>query len=94
MVDADVVLEERRDAVLETVELRPGVLAQREDEVHAQAGLVDEARELDREGALAVLGRVVEEVLLELVEHDEQRAHALGPAADGLEQRLARLPGR
>ncbi len=38
--------------------------------------------------------RVVEEVLLELVEHDEQRPHPLRPAANGLEQRLARLPGR
>jgi hypothetical protein len=94
VVDADVVVEERGDAVLEAVELRPGVLAQREDEVHAQVGLVDEPRELGREGALALLGRLVEEVLLELVEHDEQRPHPLGPDADGLEQRLARLPGR
>ena len=94
VVDADVVVEQRRDAVLEAVELRPGVLAQREHEVHAQVGLVDEPRELDREGAVAVLARVVEEVLLELVEHDEQRPHPLGPAANGLEQRLARPPAR
>ena len=57
-------------------------------------GSLTRPRELDREGALAVLVRVVEEVLLELVEHDEQRPHPLRPAADGLEQRLARLPGR
>ena len=83
-----------RDAPLEAVELRPGVLAQREHEVHAQVGLVDDPRELDRERALAVLVGVVEEVLLELVEHDEQRPHALGPAAHRLDQRLAGLPRR
>src|SRR5204863_82109 len=80
---ADVVREQGGDAALEAVELRPGVLAQGEDEVDVQVGLVDQARELDREGAVAVLAFVVEEVLLELVEHDEQRAHPLGPAVDG-----------
>ena len=94
MLDADVVREQRGDASLEAVELRPGVLADREHEVHAQVGLVDEPRELDREGALAVLVRVVEEVVLELVEHDEERAHPLGPGADGLDERLAGPPGR
>ena len=94
VLDADVVREQARDAALEAIELRPGVLADREQEVHAQVGLVDESRELDRERAVAVLVLVVEEVLLELVEDDEERAHALGPAAERRDRSaLARPPG-
>ena len=46
------------------------------------------------ERRLAILIRVIEEVVLELVERDEQRAHLRRPAAQRVEQRLAGLPMR
>ena len=47
-------------------------------------GVVDDRGQLACERAVAVLVRVVEEVVLELVEDDEQRPHALGPRAQRL----------
>ena len=77
VVDAEVVREQQRDVPLEVVELGPRVLADREQDVHAEVRVVDDRRELGGETreplAVALVG-VVLEVLLELVEHDEQRA--------------------
>ncbi len=92
MLDADVVGEQARNRTLEAVELREGVLPDRQQDVHAQVGVVDDRRELAREGARAVLVRVVEEVVLELVQDDEQRADMLCPRAERLGDRVARTP--
>ena len=94
MLDADVVREQARDAPLEAIQLRQGVLTDREQEVHSEVGLVHDSRELTREGALTGLVRVVEEVVLELIEDDEQRAHRLGPGAKRLYDRVAGPPRR
>jgi hypothetical protein len=94
MFDADVVREQARDAPLEAIELRQSVLTDREQEVHSEVGLVHDSRELACEGALTGLVRVVEEVVLELIEDDEQRAHRLGPGAKRLRDRVAGPPRR
>ena len=102
VVDADVVRKQRRDVPLEAVELRPGVLADREQDVHRQARVVDDPRQLGREARQALvvaLVGVVLEVLLELVEDDEQRPGAAGPRAQRLGERCSRSrkrlrPGR
>ena len=94
MLDAQVVVEQARHSTLEAVELREAVLAQRQDEVHAQRRVVDDIDELAREGAGPVVGRVIEEVLLELVEDDEQRRHRAEPRRERLAQRHAGRPRR
>ena len=65
VVEPDVVREEVRDLALEKVELRQRVLADPEQDVHAQARLGHELGQPLRERALGI---VVEEVLLDLVE--------------------------
>jgi hypothetical protein len=92
VLDPHVVRKQARDVPLEAVELRQRVLPDREQEVHAQVRVVHDCRELAGEGALVLLGRVVEEVVLELVEDDEQGAHRLGPGAQRVRRRLAREP--
>ncbi len=77
---------------LEAVELCERVLPDGQQEVHSQVGLVHDRGELAREGALAVVVRVVEEVVLELVEDDEQRAYLLGPGGERLDDGAAGLP--
>jgi hypothetical protein len=93
MVDPDVVREERRDVPLEAVELGPRVLADREQHMDGQARVVDDPRELSRESGqslvVALVG-VVLEVLLELVEHDEERPVASDPRAERLGERRTR----
>ena len=74
MLEAEVRAEEVANASLEAVELRVGVLADRDEEGHPQVLAHDRARELESEGSLAVLVGVVEEVLLELVEDEQQLA--------------------
>ena len=74
MLEAEVRAEKVANPALEAVELRVGVLADRDEEGHPQVVAHDRARELEGEGPLAVLVGVVEEVLLELVEHEQQLA--------------------
>ena len=93
VLDAHVVREQARDLPLEAVELCERVFPDRQQEVNPEVRLVDDRRERLGEGALALLVRVVEEVVLELVEDDEQRAHALGPGAEGVLDGGARAPG-
>ena len=91
VVDAQVVVEQVRDAPLEAVELRERVLAQRDEEVHAQVGSLTIARTRRRTCPARRSSRVVEEVLLELVEDDEQRRARAGVQRG---QRLARAACR
>ena len=74
VVDAEQVREEARDAGLEAVEPRERVFANREDEVGRRPPLSQRERQLLLEGVRAFIVRVVEEVVLELVEDDQHRA--------------------
>ena len=89
-----VVREQAWNAALEAVELGQGVFADREQEVHSEVGVVDKARELTEERSLTVLLRVVQEVVLELIEDDEQRPHVLRPRAERLLRRPTGSPPR
>ena len=87
MVEAEVVREQIRNAPLEAIQLGQGIVAEREQNTHAQSGASHELGELAREAGL--LG-VVEEVLLGLVEHEQQVAgERLRPAAEGVRERLS-----
>jgi hypothetical protein len=89
--DAHVVLEQVGDAALEAVELGQRVLADGDQEADRQVGAVDRLRELHREAALALVVRVVEEVLLELVEDDQQvQVPAGGPGRQPRRQATGR----
>ena len=77
MLDVEPVREERRDPSLEAVEPGEGVLADRDEEVDRKLAPVDGPRELDGEGAFAVLVRTRDEVLLDLIEDHEQDAVAV-----------------
>ena len=82
VVDPEEVCEQAGDAVLEAVELRERVLANREHEVGRRAPPTQRDRELLVERARPSVGPVVEEVLLELVEHDQQRTADPVPPLD------------
>ena len=69
--DPQVRSEERRDLVLEAVEPRERVLADRHDEPSAEARVIDRARQLGGERLPGGTESVVQEELLELVEHDQ-----------------------
>ena len=75
VVEPEVVREEVRDPALEEVELRQRVLADPEQDVHAQARLGHELRQAPRE---RTVGIVVEEVLLDLVEDQMRVAFRCG----------------
>ena len=60
VLDSHVVREQLRDAALESVELGPRVLADGDEEVHAEVRVVDDPRELAVECPFAALVRVVE----------------------------------
>ena len=94
VLHAHVVREQAWNAALEAVELGQSVFADREQEVHSEVGVVDEARELTEKRSLAVLLRVVQEVVLELIEDYEQRPHVLRPGAELLLRRPAGCPPR
>jgi hypothetical protein len=92
VAQAEVVLEQARHAPLEAIETGERVLAQRDQEVHAQVGLRDGARQLVVEASVALVARVVEEVLLELVEdHEQLPAHGLGVGGEPVGERAAVL---
>ena len=87
MVEPKVVREQVRDTPLEAVELGERVVAERQQDAHAQSGAGHELGQLARETGLLA---VVEEVLLGLVEDEQQVAgKRLGPAAKGVRKRLA-----
>ena len=94
VVDAQVVAEQARDRRLELVKPGERVLAQRDQDVNVQADGVDDLRERRREAVGAVLVRVIEEVLLELVEDEQRGAHVHRPLAHGGDQRLLAAPRR
>ena len=73
MLDAEIVVEQLRNLPLEAVEHREPVLADRDHEVRRRVGSIDGKRELLVERPFASFGRVIEEVLLELVEDDQNR---------------------
>ena len=67
------------------------------NDVHRQARVVDDPRQLGREAGQALvvaLVGVVLEVLLELVEDDEQRARAIRPGAQRLGERRGRAAAK
>src|SRR5207244_1341812 len=82
MLDPDVAREDVRDVVLEDVELRVRVLADRDEKVGAEAAAVDGPRELARERSVAVGAAGVEQVFLELIEQDEEPDGLRPPSAD------------
>ena len=92
LLDPQVILKQPGDPVLEAVELRPRVLTDRDHEMHPQIDVVDDRREHVGKRAGTVLIRVIEKVVLELVEHDEQRPHPPRPTPQHVQQRLAGLP--
>jgi hypothetical protein len=94
VLEPEVVFEEARDLALEAVELRERVLAQRDEEVDAEARGVDGTREIASEAVVRVAVGVVHEVLLELVEDDEDvRRRASRPVLERRRKRLV-LPVR
>ena len=87
MVEPKVVREQIRDPPLEAVELGERIVAQRQQDTHAQAGPRDQLGQLEGETALRL---VVEEVLLGLVEHQQQVAgERLRPPPERVGERLA-----
>ena len=78
---------------LEAVEACPGILPDREQHVHRQAGVVDDPDKLGREPAQPLpllLAGVVLEVLLELVEDKQKRPRLPAPGPQRLRQRPRR----
>jgi hypothetical protein len=73
--EPEVVLEQMRDVALEPVQTREGVLAYRQEDVQIEVPCAEDLAELDGQ---SFVGRVVEEVLLELVEDQVDRGDA-GP---------------
>ena len=100
VLDTDVVREEAGDPPLEAIELRPGVVADREQDVDAEVRRVDDRSQApSRSRQPPSLVAVVEEEVLELVEDDEQRAHAApsrsaASARQGRPAASAGAPGR
>src|SRR3954468_4219025 len=94
MVHSNVVPEELRNPAFEAVELRPRVLADRDERVHAQVRVIDDLGKGAGERLVAVLVGGIEEVVLELVEYNEQRPHACRPLTQRWDDGLARLPRR
>lgn len=98
-VEAERVREQRGDAPAQAVEAREAVVAQRQQHAEVEAG-VDRVREFALEGIAGRGIRVVEEVLLELVEHQQHRAtHRLRECRDdafegGCGIDAGRRPGR
>ena len=84
---AQVVVEQGRHAALEAVELRQRVVAQRDQDPHAQVQAIDDLRKQRVERVLA-RHRVQAQVLLELVEDQQERPLvALTPLLDRLVER-------
>ena len=80
-----VVIGQEVDPALEPIELGQAVLADRDHEVRAQVAPRHRLRELAGERPLAVTPRVIQEVLLELVENEQQVGpETLRPALDQL----------
>ncbi len=75
--EAEVVVEQVGNGPLETTELPQRIFAQCHQEVHSQARVIDCPGELASERGLTIVTFVIEEVLLELVEHDEQIAQVV-----------------
>ena len=87
VADADVVVEQVGQAALEPVQPGQGVLADGDQEVGQDVPVVDDQGELLGEGVGALLIGPVQEVLLELVEDDQDRAaHPFGPDLEGVAQ--------
>ena len=87
VVEPQVVREEVRDPALEAVELGERVVAEREQDTNAETGARDELGQLVGKAGLL---RVVEEVLLGLVEDQQQvTGERVGPAPERLGERLA-----
>lgn len=92
MRDAHEVVEQVRQAVGERVEQRQRILTDRDQD--ADPGVAARQRPPERVDERSV-GAVVEDVLLELVEDQEQRAiQALGGVADRLRERSSREAAR
>ena len=73
-VESERVAEEPRDAALEAIEARKLVLSEADEKPDPQARLAQSLRELLDEASFAVFGLVVEQVFVELVEHDVEVA--------------------
>ena len=73
-VESERVAEEPRDAALEPIQARKLVLSEADEKTDPQARLAQSPRELLEEASCAVFGLVVEQVLVELVEHDVEVA--------------------
>ena len=89
MVHSQAISQDAGDGVFEAIELGEGVLANRNEKARPNT-LVDRFRELPGEPALAVLVRVVEKILFELIQDDEEIA--IQPGAHPIQ--LLREPAR
>ena len=90
VVEPERVGQEVGNPALEAVELAQTVLADGDQEVRVDVVAVHGPGELRLEPVRAGVGRVVEEIFLELVEDEEERDPELGPApGDELIQRQA-----
>ena len=92
VLEAQVVVEQVRDPALEPVEARDRVLADRDQDTERQVAAGEHAWQRGGEVVGVVARRVVDEVLLELVEDQEHPAAAARGAA--LDRRLERRAGR
>ncbi len=82
MIESEPVRKKVGDPALEAVELAQAVLPEGDQEVRVDVLAVDGPRELRFEPVLAGVGRMVQEVLLELVEEEEERHSQPGPALE------------
>ena len=82
VIDAQVVVEQVRDAALEEVELRDRIFPHRDQEAHAQVATVDGARRTRPRRCPSPSSGVIEKVLLELIEDDQQVAVDASPSHD------------
>ncbi len=93
VLEAQVSPEQSRDLTFEAIELRERVFSDRDQKPGAQTSAVENKRQLVGECPFTVLERVVEEVLLELVEDDEDVGVGLRrPALQRHVQSTRRLP--
>ena len=88
VLDSKVVVEQARDPALEPVQLGKRILANADEEARPQVPAGNRARELVSKRSPAIFLRVIEKVVLELIEDDDQVGlHTVGPFPQRREQR-------
>src|SRR5437667_10708322 len=72
MFDAQVIVEQMGDSPFEGIELRYGIFSYGDKEIGAESGTHYRSRKLHCKCSFSVFLRMVEEVLLELIQNNEQ----------------------